>query len=306
MIRSRKRTVVVAILGLVTLWRILGIPSGRGHRPRLLVVLLGNLRCGEKAWQTLYDHVLDINGKADLALLIGDIRDEYHNATLISRARFVWKFDEYVDWADAIDEIRGTEWRKTFLPLISESNALFGGILGHDFQGSGAIIFVLRWFLARRLVEVLDDYDLFMITRSDHYYRCDHYVLDMDPNYLWVPMGEDYDGITDRHMIAGRGNILSALNILPPMLEDPRKYASIVGDETMNPEQLIAHRWQEDGLEVRRFARVMFTCAASGDTTRWKKMGSEVWEGVFLKYYREYIASYETCGLPVGLPPPSE
>jgi hypothetical protein len=38
---------------------------------KTLVILIGNLRCGEPAWQTLYQNILDVNS-ADLALMVGD------------------------------------------------------------------------------------------------------------------------------------------------------------------------------------------------------------------------------------------
>jgi hypothetical protein len=42
--------------------------------------------CGrELTWKTLYNNVLDVNN-ADLALMIGDISEEYQNSSLFQRA----------------------------------------------------------------------------------------------------------------------------------------------------------------------------------------------------------------------------
>lgn len=72
-----------------------------------LVIIMGNLRCGEQAWDTLYKHVLDVNA-ADLALIIGEegsntnktIQPTYLGSSIRQRAKYIWKFPEYDDWAD--------------------------------------------------------------------------------------------------------------------------------------------------------------------------------------------------------------
>jgi len=48
-----------------------GVTSKQQESNQTLVILMGNLRGGEKAWKTLYRRVLDINN-ADLALVIGE------------------------------------------------------------------------------------------------------------------------------------------------------------------------------------------------------------------------------------------
>lgn len=264
---------------------------------KTLVVVIGNLRGGEVAWESLYKNLLDAN-KADLALLIGETRDSYRNASIFHRAKHVWTIQEYDDWADAIDKINGTAWRNNVLPfLTADSEGILGGV--KNYTGSGAIIFMMRYFLSQKLLstKVLDQYDRFVITRADHYYLCQHDMRSLSNEYIWLPRGEDYSGITDRHIIVSRRHILAALDILPPVLRNPQAYADLLGHR--NPEQLIEQRWREEGLLplVRRFDRVMFTCGETGDSTRWKSLGGEVREGVRLKYEKEYKASYDTCGI---------
>ena len=115
---------------------------------------MGNLRGGEQAWHSLYKNVLDINS-ADLALIIGQTNTTpnnlYQNASLYTRAKYIWTFCEYDDWADAIDLINGSEWRKTHLPYVSKGSGLLGGVRGK--KGSGAIIFMIRWFLSQQLLQ---------------------------------------------------------------------------------------------------------------------------------------------------------
>lgn len=180
-----------------------------------LVIVLGQLRGGEETWQTLYEHVLDINS-ADLAVFTTNNKT-YHNNSLLQRAKYTWYHSEYEDWADAIDTINGTSWRKTHLPQFHDYNVysytgknrsiLFGGIAGHECDpmtartswcehiGSGIIVFMLRYWLMERIrEEILEMYDTFVVTRPDNMYLCPHAFVELDlrNDTIWVPTGEEY------------------------------------------------------------------------------------------------------------------
>lgn len=150
------------------------VTSTQGNKTlknKTLVIIWGNLRCGEKAWKTLYKNVLDVN-HADLALLLGETRDTYQNATLFQRAKYVWSFSEYDNWADAIDEINGTAWRTRLIPLLHKKSTMLGGmqVNGKNYHGSGAVGMTIRWYLMQRIqnLGLLNEYERFVITRSDH------------------------------------------------------------------------------------------------------------------------------------------
>ncbi len=72
-----------------------------GHN-RTIVFLMGNLRCGEAAWESLYQNVLDVN-HADLGLVIR-ASDEamYKNASLWKRATYVFRVNDHNDWENAL------------------------------------------------------------------------------------------------------------------------------------------------------------------------------------------------------------
>jgi hypothetical protein len=300
---------------------------------RTLVIIMGTLRGGETSWSSMYKHLLEPNS-ADLALLVP--MNTSRSSSLFNRAKFVWEHAEYADWGVAIENFingsKTTSWRQMAIPRnclatpLTSANAktsgLFGGVKEHtkckclevklrkaplqnhscykERKGSGAIIFVLRVLLQQNIkrLGLLEKYDRFVITRSDHYYGCVHNLDDLDNRYMWIPVGEDYNGITDRHLVCNSSHILKALNILPPVVLNPKKYWVIVG--TLNPERLIKLRWVEEGLwdVVRRFPRTMFTCATRNDTSRWHVpnfSGSTVPEGVYLKYAGEYRMTKATC-----------
>jgi hypothetical protein len=68
---------------------------------RTIVFLIGNLRCGEPAWESLYKNVLDFNS-ADLGLVVGASDDKYNDASLWKRAKYIFREKEYDDWGDAL------------------------------------------------------------------------------------------------------------------------------------------------------------------------------------------------------------
>lgn len=294
-----------------------------------LVIIMGNLRGGEQAWQSLYKNVLDVNS-GDLALIIGEEQRQHnkqeeaagdeqllsypYNSSLYKRAKYIWTFPEYEDWADAIDLIftnnnssksRPHSWRETHLPYFTKKRTgLLGGVKGY--HGSGAIIFMIRWFLSQRLVEqsrrddvtILNQYERFVLTRADHYYQCphDYQTLDLTNNTMWIPQGEAYGGYTDRHLIVSRDNILDALDIFPTLFQQTNEQLQdwiAVG----TPESILKRVWTSKGLHVRTMKRVMFTCATLFDTSRWKQPKGDVpgVPGLLKKYESEYNQTQMNC-----------
>ena len=279
------------------------LPPAQPPSNSSLVIIMGNLRGGEQAWESLYKKVLDVNS-ADLALIIGPTNSTsnylYPNSSLYTRAKYIWNFREYNDWADAIDLINGTSWRETHLPYFTRKRTgLLGGVKGH--LGSGAIIFMIRWFLSQQLLDnpdVLNQYEQFVITRADHYYQCPHEytTLDLSNNTVWIPQGEAYGGVTDRHLIVSRANILDTLDIFPTLFQQRDEQLQdwiAVG----TPESILKRVWTSKGLNVRRMKRVMFTCATPLDTSRWKRAKGEVpgVPGLLKKYESEYDQTQQNC-----------
>jgi hypothetical protein len=178
-------------------------------------------------------------------------------------------------------------------------SSILGGVRFKKFQGSGAVIFMIRWFLSQKIQELslTEKYDRFIITRSDHYYLCRHDISGLSDEYLWTPKGSDCGGITDRHLIVSNKNVLKALNVLPLLLERPERYEDILRIRSGNPEKVLWKSWKLQNIrgKHRRFERMMFTCGEDGDMTRWKQLGELVEEGVRLKYMMEYNISHATC-----------
>jgi len=267
---------------------------------KTLVVVTGSLRGGEKAWQTLYDNVLEVN-HADLAVITEDpVPERYRNASLFDRAKYVWMVPKYDDWADAMDLIHNSSaWREPLMALYTgKENIMLGGM--GNIRASGAIIFMFRWFLSQRIREnnLIQIYDRFVVTRSDHYYLCPHDLSTLDPSMLWVPSGQDFRGVCDRHFVCGNHDILTALDILPPLLLHSEKYYKQLTHPRYNSERFLLHRWAEEGLKIRlrRFNRTMFVSATQQDSSRWSVISQfPVKEGVYIKYPEEYAEALQGC-----------
>jgi hypothetical protein len=268
---------------------------------RTLVALLGNIRGGEVVWNSLYRHVLNVN-QGDLALVVG--AGANHTSSLFSKAKYAWEIPEYADWSKAIDLLFGTSeddvysWRVVAKAHI---NGPFGGT-SEDPVSSGAIQGILRHVLAENLVrwDLLNQYDRFIVTRTDQYYTCDLQLESLDPSKIWVPTGEDWSGICDRFFVCGKDHIIRALDTLPPVIRHPEKYYNFSG----NIESFIKMRWVEEGLfeHVARFRRINFVSPGDGDKlSRWLpgiRLEAFIENGiqVYYKYADEYWQAMSSCG----------
>ena len=274
--------------------------AAQTKKKRTLVIIMGNLRGTEKAWDTLTSNVL-VPNEADLALMIGELPKEKRTSSLFRRAKYTWFFKEYDNWGrDVIDSqiMNGTAWREILPANNSRAgiSGLWGGIPGYP--GSGLIIFAIRWFISMKIkdLDLQSAYDFFVITRSDHYYGCQHNISEFfDPSALWVPTGSDWNGHTDRHLVVGKDLVLKALDILPPLLSRPRQEWP---NGTLNPERILKYIWEDvHGLSIKKFERVMFTVAGPTDTTRWKKGRYDIpcINGLRFKYIEEFFMTESIC-----------
>jgi len=217
---------------------------------------------------------------------------------------------EFLDWGDALDSIKGArrDWRAKLLPGAC-GTGLFGGVASpcpgdHRSEGSGAIIFMLRFWLARKIkrLGLQAKYDRFVFTRSDHFYGCPHDLSALDPRKIWVPKGQDWGGLTDRHLVCSAADVLKVLNVLPPVLRRPDRYDV---REIGNPERLIKLRLIEDGLweNVWRFPKTFFAIKAPGDASRWRDFSESATAGGYrIKYPYERVATKDACGAAAEIP----
>jgi hypothetical protein len=266
-------------------------------RERVLVCVLAETRAHQATWPGFKKHVLDELG-ADLALCIG-VDDRYDTSNPFwQAARHRWTTREPEDFGVGFDEAEAWfsgrpatgDWRR----LLSIRDQWLGGIKHPQRQpGSGGIVIYFRWLLHRHLVEegLLARYDRFVVTRSDFYWSVPHPPLAMlDPGYVWIPDGERYGGITDRHIVASASDVIPALNLMEEIVARPTAVArSMRGYYHWNVELVIRLTYDRIGLtpRIRFFPYVAFTVRGGSDTTRWSPGEFDEQLGVYVKYDSE-------------------
>lgn len=278
-----------------------------------LVVVVGSLRGGEKAWTSLVRHVLAPN-RADLALMLSVPRDHQRHlnisSTLKMRAKYIWHVPQPApDWAAALDKIsqretgRVTDWRR--VALANAKNCFMGPLKlnGTRCLCSGAIQYTMRYWLKHRMrtLQLHSRYGRFVFTRSDHLYACDEDLHTLAPQYVWVPKGEDArGGLCDRHVVCSSRHVYACLALIDDLIRQPARYANWRG----NQEMWWRLRLWEVGLlpYLRRSPRVQFMVGVATDDSTWAHPSKEA-EPLFhthIKWPAEYVDARRTCALCVS------
>ena len=145
-------------------------------------------------------------------------------------------------------------WRE-FLKI---KNQFLGGIKDpiHQHGGSAGILIFFRWFLLENLYksDVINQYDRFIITRSDYIYRLPHPKMEiMDPDKIWIPDAEHYGGYTDRHVVLSRKHVTPYLNILNNFVQRSNEYFLKMKDILYSNFQLVEKKLENlsNGLFVQ-------------------------------------------------------
>jgi hypothetical protein len=257
---------------------------------KILVCVIGTIRGGEVAWNSLIKHVLN-HLSADLALFTSKTND---TSILHQTAKFDWSFDDPGDWGDEMNRVcnecgvQENSWHSYARRTSYES--LWGGIIldGKVLKGSGALIMLLRDMLLKKL-HILKQYEKIIITRSDHLYYFDHPPVtnsDID-----IPVGEDYWGVTDRHHVVDATKIETYLCIVKWWMQN-LDYVENSILKHHNPEQLLALYFKIIGFSVNRTIRCMASVSLKNDFTRWKTAIVKVpgHDDLFFKYPHEYYS----------------
>ena len=261
----------------------------RGVVAKTLVALVGNVRGGPLAWNSLVDHLLRPNG-ADLAILASE--DEVLPPLLANEASGrVWRMPEYEDWGECLDELAGNQtWRRHVPPT---PGGLFGGLEG--VPGSGLIVLCVRAWLWRRLERSgLDAYDQLVVARTDLYYLCPVPLERTDA--IVIPSGTDWHGgFYDRWIQCPARDAqlcLSPAYTLLGLRNPPR-----------SPEELLRLHLLPHLDRVQRVPLRFALVATSTDRTRWRSsQPTMVRDGTAIKYTEEYLQATAACGVPAYHP----
>ena len=268
---------------------------------RTLVCILAETRAYKITWPSFKNFVLDPL-RADLLLCIS-VPDNYEFSNPYWQfAKYRFATPEFLDWGDAFDEAQRVESKNDTnlnLPnwriLLDIKDQWLGGIKGPgQHSGSAGILIYYRWYLLKKIESegLLDKYDRFIVTRSDFIWETAHPpVSHLNVENIWIPDGEGYGGVTDRHVILSKENIISYLKILSPIINDPDTlFSEMRGKDNWNLEQFIDYSLEREGVKssVRFFPYVMYSAREWSGTTSWSKGQWSDDLGYYIKYRSEF------------------
>lgn len=232
-----------------------------------LVIVICQTRAHKTVWSSFQEHVLK-SLNADLALCVSrsNVPDPFRD-----HAKYIWEYDDFQDWSVGFDmvhrELGGTSsWRGVLDVDPGRDSCLFGGIRYPHTVGSGAVLLYYRWRVLEniRKLGLIDKYDWFIITRSDYMYPVPHVPLTMlSQDSVWIPDGEKYGGVTDRHLICPSVFLERSIDMLEQILLHPdetrEEYRRWLNGKGANPETFIAYYLERKQIPVRFVPYFMYT-----------------------------------------------
>jgi len=267
-------------------------------KPKTLVIILAQARVDKLTWPSFKKHVLD-ELDADLALCVGQSPNNDPSNLYWAHAKYRWVAPEYEDFGDGFDQIQlerygnVTDWRK----ILQVKNQWLGGIKGKGkHPGSAGILIYFRAKLYDFLIKenILDQYNRFIVTRSDFIWDIPHPSIErLDPNCIWIPYGEFYGGVTDRHVVLSRHNAEAYLGLIDPILRDTDALISRMMAYTPEPiwnleRYIFFHlKSQNEASRIRFFPYIMYSVRESSTPTRWSSGIYDPKLGYYLKYPTE-------------------
>ncbi|UJR17075.1 hypothetical protein I4U23_003972 [Adineta vaga] len=244
------------------------------HKPKILVIIIGQIRGGILAWKSLHKFFLR-PFDAHLAFYISgfEIKTYLHEI-----AQYIWMEPEYDDWGIMFDMVAKAcnnekilgKWRNYCkLPGI-----YMGGVKNCSHDSHSSISYVFRWLLQQKIkkLQLLDKYDWFVLTRADELYLCQHYdFTTMIEDDVLLPTGEHYKGWSDRHLIGRSSVFMKIINITNELVCNPdywyRKFKR--NGRVYNIEQTQKFIWADMNLQVSELPRSMFIVRTQDDPASW-------------------------------------
>jgi len=246
---------------------------------KYLLVLAGLPRGGEQTWKTIFKHVINPL-QADLAICTGTDIDK--SSILYKKSKYKWLFEEYDDWFNYYEENFSGYWREVF------DTGLDTGL-----YNSGSVHFAIKDIVKKNYIEIIKKYDYIIYSRFDQFYIKNHPEFSGDN--IWIPQGENYTGMCDRHALFPSKfaeDFLDICNFIDSKIFD---YDI---PEYLNCEAVYKMHLNHIGLtsKIKRNKRFQFTTAKKNDFTRWRvpKFNLHFYYGVKIKYPNEFILSVNT------------
>lgn len=247
-----------------------------------------------------FDAGLQFGQIDDDALVIysNDYEDKAWQNQVYGIHRYNNDISKLVPQNNVITYKKSLNWRE-FLKIPAY---FLGGVKGYNYYSSAAILIFFRWYLLKNLEEnsLIAKYDRFVITRSDYIYRLPHPSLSkvLTNDSIWVPDGEKWGGITDRHTVLTRKNVHSYLDILNNMILNSNAYYQQLKNAINTPVHLRNiefllnfHVTKYHALPVKFFPYIMYAVKTVSDKTSWSRGVYSKSLGYYVKYESEYVRS---------------
>jgi hypothetical protein len=203
-----------------------------------------------------------------------------------------WHHEEPNDWVEAINGISQIDY--SWRPLLDLDPAFLGGTGLGDSVGSGAIIMYWREILRGHITErILNEYEWFVITRSDFLWLTPHpEVGSLNSEEIYFLDGEQYGGISDRHIIFHRKFAPEIFGIASPIFQNSDQLLAQLSriEGHLNPEVFLKFRFETMNLakNIRFLPYLGFTIRHEGTETRWSQGEFSPKHGLYLKYPLEF------------------
>ncbi len=275
---------------------------------KTLVIIFAQTRAHELTYDNIKENLIDVvNG--DLAVCIGVDENYDYDNPFYKNAKYRFCHEELEEYSAAFDYAYETmleskppnqnylHWRE-FLKI---SPCFLGGIKDdkHPQRGGAGILIYFRWFLLKNILEknLLDEYDYFIITRSDYIYTLPHPKVELlSEDHFYLPNGEFYGGVTDRHVVLPKQFVVPYLNMLNNMLYRGKEYFNkLKGSGNRNIERFIKFHLAQNGVlkSAKFFPYIMYAVRPIDGTTRWSKGIYSEEHSCFIKYQSEYRLSHK-------------
>jgi len=243
-------------------------------KKKYLVVLAGSPRGGVDTWKSLFKYVIDYLN-ADLAICTTD--NFIQENILFDRAKYIWIMKNPKSFDNYYKKYFSGNWREYLIK---------GKELG--LYESGKIHFAFKDFILRNYIEFLEKYEFIIYSRFDQYYV--DYHPDFEDDKIFIPKGEDYFGICDRHVVFKSNEARKYLSIVDYI---DSKEAMLELPKFLNCESVYKQHLNSNGLleDVIRFDRNSFTVSLKNEHTNWRVPNLKVFltKNLMIKYPDEFI-----------------
>lgn len=255
-----------------------------------LIVILAETRAHELTFDLFEENFQKVLN-ADLALCVGNNKNtNKHHNKFYENSKFIWEIEEPDTAENLYDEVSkknnyGEEWKN----ILRESEGIAFSKLFTTDNPAVSFLYYFRWLLLQNIIShnLLQTYQWFVVTRSDFMWKIPHPKCEyLNPEHIYVPDGQHYRGINDRHIIISNKYIEKSLGILDYILNHPREML----DAGNNIEMLLKHYFKQAGIynRIYMYPYTMYTVRTKDGPGVWKRGTYDESLGYCIKYKEEY------------------